>query len=354
MQELLGRIARLDPSASLGLRVIACFDELVVGNVNTRALLAAAASLAGCTAGFHQDQPPRTLRVSPRGEVLAPGAGVPVPTASATADGLTVWLEREGSALANDAIILERLALAVRIRHGRARSGSDHRRDLGRLVDAEVAVEERLASGAALGLTSGQRYRLVVAPLFAVWERHPSGPEDVVPTLHGPIHAVVVRDLRREDGEDLRASPIGVGVATGITELHHSFRTAMVALRLCDPPRVPTVHADEYGGLVSLLADAPDTGAHPDADRLDELSEHAWGGPTIEAVIRSSSIRQAARAAGVHHSTMQARVETLTRVLGFDPFDGFGKPRLGTAYLVWRLRRSRVLDLPAPVARTVP
>ena len=47
MQELLGRIARLDPSASLGLRVIACFDELVVGNVNTRALLSAAASLSG-------------------------------------------------------------------------------------------------------------------------------------------------------------------------------------------------------------------------------------------------------------------------------------------------------------------
>ena len=40
MQELLGRIARLDPSASLGRRVIACFDELIVGNVNTRALLA--------------------------------------------------------------------------------------------------------------------------------------------------------------------------------------------------------------------------------------------------------------------------------------------------------------------------
>ena len=38
MQELLGRIARLDPNSSLGLRVIACFDELIVGNVNTRAL----------------------------------------------------------------------------------------------------------------------------------------------------------------------------------------------------------------------------------------------------------------------------------------------------------------------------
>ena len=97
MQELLGRIARLDPSASLGLRVIACFDELVVGNVNTRALLSAAASLAGCAAGFHQDQPVRSLRVNPRGEVLRDPTA-PVPGTATTADGLSVWLERVGDA----------------------------------------------------------------------------------------------------------------------------------------------------------------------------------------------------------------------------------------------------------------
>lgn len=51
MQELLGRIAALDPDASLGIRVIACFDELILGDVNTRGLLATAASLAGCPAG---------------------------------------------------------------------------------------------------------------------------------------------------------------------------------------------------------------------------------------------------------------------------------------------------------------
>lgn len=67
MQELLGRIARIDPNSSLGLRVIACFDELIVGNVNTRALLAAAASLAGCTAGFRESGSQAEMRVSPRG-----------------------------------------------------------------------------------------------------------------------------------------------------------------------------------------------------------------------------------------------------------------------------------------------
>ena len=65
-------------------------------------------------------------------------------------------------------------------------------------------------------------------------------------------------------------------------------------------------------------------------------------------MVRSHSLRQAARAAGVHHSTMQSRLETVTATLGFDPFEGYGRTRLGTAYLVWRLRHSRVLDLPAP------
>ena len=109
---------------------------------------------------------------------------------------------------------------------------------------------------------------------------------------------------------------------------------------------------DEYGGLIGLLADAPAASAQPDADRLAELEAHGWGAATIEAVIHSQSVRQAARLAGVHHSTMQTRIDTITTLLGFDPFDGFGKPRLGTAYLVWRLRRSRVLELPSPTKET--
>ena len=52
MQELLARLKALDPNASLALRIIACFDELVRGGVNIHGLLGAAASLAGCVAGY--------------------------------------------------------------------------------------------------------------------------------------------------------------------------------------------------------------------------------------------------------------------------------------------------------------
>ncbi|MFC5995931.1 helix-turn-helix domain-containing protein [Pseudonocardia hispaniensis] len=350
MQDLLGRLAALDPEASLGLRVIACFDELIVGNVNTRALLSAAAALAGCTAGFHQERPARTVRVTPKGELCPKGELRPIPGAPPahgveSGDGLTVWLERTGSAHANDAIILERLALAIRLRHGRGRRDLDNRRDLGTLLDASVSVEDRHDAAARLGLSAKRSYRVVAAPLFATWRHHPAGPEDVVPTPFGPIHALVLAN----DHEAVDARPSGTGVPTRPEHLHRSFRTALVALRLCAPPEVCSVDADQYGGLIAILADAPADGHQPDVDLLDRIIAHSWGAATLDALVRAGSVRQAARLSGVHHSTMQARLDSIEEILGFHPFDGWGRTRLGVAYLVWRLRHSRVLDLPAPV-----
>ncbi len=340
MQELLGRISALDPDASLGLRVIACFDELIVGRVNTRGLLAAAASLAGCTAGFHQERTGRAMRVSPRGEIEAPGA--PRGRTLPAAEGLTVWLERPGEPHVNDAIILERLALAVSVRLGDAAREPDSRRDLGLLLDPAVPEEDRLVAGAALGLAPGARYRAVAAPLFATWDVHPAGPEDVVPTPFGPIHVRLVA----HDHPPVCASPSGTGSAEPADRLPESFRTALVALRLCDPPGTPAVCADEYGGLLGLLAESRPDARQPDVDVLDGIVAHPWGRDTLDALVRAGTVRQAARLCGVHHSTMQARLDLIVHALGFDPLDGLGRTRLGIAYLGWRLRASRVLELP--------
>lgn len=353
MQELLGRISALDPQASLGLRVIACFDELIIGNVNTRALLSAAASLSGCNAGYRRDLPPRSLRVSPRGEIVAPDDGPPTPgsCSAITAEGLTVWIERDGEPHANDAIVLERLALAVRIRLGGGRREIDGRRDLGLLLDPTVPTETRRLAAARLNLVSTARYRVIAAPLFAVWDEHPSGAEDVVATPYGSIHALVVP----HDHAPVPARPIGTGPATDVDHLHRSFRTAVVALRLCDPEVAPSVLADDYGGLVGLLADLPLDSDLPDVDSLDAIMSHPWGSTTVDALVRTSSVRQAARNAGVHHSTLQTRLDTIIAELGYDPLDnGIGRTRFGLASLVWRLRNSRVLELPAPTTSSSP
>ena len=74
MQELLGRIANLDPQASLGLRVITCFDELMVGEVNSRALAAAAAAPARLPGRVSQRRQEQTARAS-----IRQGARAPVP-----------------------------------------------------------------------------------------------------------------------------------------------------------------------------------------------------------------------------------------------------------------------------------
>lgn len=352
MQELLGRISRLDPSASLGLRVIACFDELIVGNVNTRALLAAAASLAGCTAGFRPSGAHGTsLRVTPKGDLAAAPAPPPrEDLRTQGGEGMTVWLEREEAPWANDAIILERVALALRIRHGRGQREIDNRRHLGMLTDRTSSPEERLEASGALGLVAARRYRIVAAPLFAVWEGRPGGPEDVIGTRFGPIHAVVVPENLATGGEHFRASPCGIGVATPANGLDRSFRTAVVALRLCDPPREPMIVADNYGGLIELLGEVEEN-QHGHADSLAAIAEHPWGLETVAALVMTQTVREAARVLSVHHSTLQTRCDTIRSDLGFDPLQGFGRTRLGTAYLMHRLSRSTVLDLPAPGAR---
>jgi hypothetical protein len=285
------------------------------------------------------------IRVTPRGELVDGPTAPPPAGSSITHDGLTVWIDRTGPPQANDPIVLERLALAVRIRHGRGRRELEHRRELGLLLDRTVPVEDRRAAAARVNLTPGVRYRVVAAPLFAVWDDHPTGTEDVVATPYGSIHALVVP----HDHGPVAASPCGTGVAVPVEHLHRSFRTAVVALRLCAPPAIPAVRADDYGGLVGLLADAPADTDLPDVDSLDAVMAHAWGPATLDALVRAGSVRQAARLAGVHHSTLQARLGSITAEIGFDPFDdGIGRTRLGLAYLVWRLRNSRVLDLPAP------
>jgi hypothetical protein len=86
----------------------------------------------------------------------------------------------------------------------------------------------------------------------------------------------------------------------------------------------------------------------PDVELLEEVMSHSWACSTLDALIRSGSARQMARLCGVHHSTLQTRVDAVREMVGFDPFDGLGRTRLGIAYLVWRLRHSRVLDMPAP------
>jgi hypothetical protein len=344
MQELLARLKALDPNACLALRIIACFDELVRGGVNIEGLLGAAASLSGCVAGYAGRQPERTIRVSPDGQTLKGSAASGRESGLAT-DGMTVWLERQGPSHVNDAMILERLALALAIRSGH--QAEDPLRRLGDLLDPNVDVGLRHSTAAKLGLAPHLRYRVATLPLFATWKQHRHLLEDVVQTRFGPLHVC----LLRAEVKHIDASPCGIGVAVGIDDLHRSMATALVSLRLCSVPDLPVVVADDYGGLVDLLAQSSVDRPLLDVEELESVMRHSWAAQTLDAVIRSASIRDAARIAGVHHSTMQARLETIRDLLSFDPLDGIGRTRVGLAFLAWRVRHSSALVLPPPTGR---
>ncbi|UFS60823.1 helix-turn-helix domain-containing protein [Subtercola endophyticus] len=345
MQELLGRLRALDPGAVISLRVIACFDELIVGGVNSQALLSAAASLTGCVVGFSIDSPARAMRVSPQGEQLAGDALVPSDVRLKWSDGaLSVWLEREGDPHANDALIIERLSLALRVRYDRSGS-ADPRRDLGLMVDADVDEDRRFEAAARQGLSQSTRYRFVVAPLFATWRTHPAAREDVISTSSGPLHTLIVQQTTTT----VEAEPVGIGQAAFVSDFPRAFRTAVVALRLTQLPDTPVVLADDYGGLLDVLAELPAGYEPADVPAVASIAGHPWGPVTLDALVRTASVREAARVAGIHHSTMTTRVQLVTETLGFEPLDGVGRLRLGLAYLLWRLHRSSTLTLPAPV-----
>lgn len=145
------------------------------------------------------------MRVDPSGELVNGPVGHK--TSADASDGMTVWLERDGEPGGNDAIILERLAISVRIRHARGLRDIDGRRHMGLLLDAGVSGEERQLAAASLNLSPTGTYRVVAAPLFAIWTEHPAAPEDVVPTRFGPMHALVVP----VDTATLKAGPCGSG-----------------------------------------------------------------------------------------------------------------------------------------------
>lgn len=342
MQELLGRLTALDPAASHSLRVIACFDELIAGDVGVRGLLAAGAALAGRPVGLRRGAV--VTRIDRRGEPL-PSAGVPTETHSVI-DDTDVWVDDTSAATAAlDAIILERLALALMIRLDRRRSASVPPRDLTVVLDSSVPLEDRQLAAIRLGLVSNASYRVVVAPLTATWSHHPRGPEDVVSTSVGPVHAAVV-DLAAEPA----ATPMGIGIATGVDDLARSFRTGLIALRLFDEVSGQPSRADEFGGLAELLADLPeDRSGGGDQAGIELVTLHVWGPSTLDALVRAGSVREAARLTNVHHSTMTDRVDIVAQTLGFDPLSGIGRTRLGLAYLRWRVRTSRVLEFQPPM-----
>ena len=363
MKELAGRLTALDPDAGAAVRVIAYFDRLAESRAGLEALVRGAAVLAGCPARLVDPERRVHVRVEPDG-TRRDGAAAPDPAwpcARVSPGGAALlWLERgadggpaggpaakglgvrgdrdvaqENAAARKvtaapgvvDAVILERAAGAVRLvlDRTRGRAPADDPALVETLLDATAPEPARLHAARRLGLDLAAPAR-ALAPLNGLPRVIPAG---VRPATPGP-------GLGR----------LGVGPAVPVPELPRSWAGARTALRFTaegtpQDPGPSVVHADQLGGI-ALLADLVAPGSEPPADvrALEAAAATApWLPATLYAVASTPSLRAAAAAINVHHSTLQDRLAQAEHLLGWPVRTPEGRLRLHLALTMRRLAR---------------
>jgi len=329
MQDLLGRLTALDPDASETLKVVSYFDTLVARGVGVESMLRGAAVLSGATVGQRDTR--QIVRVRADGvrvEPVDPGDRWMLRESGTDS---VAWIEREGEPHTNDAMILERLTIALGILRAR------------RAGDAESAVELAISSFAGEGERASalSRLRLTPEPMRLIASppdpvpspRHPSA---VVATRHGLTRATIVpAEITAEEvwtaPSDLR---VGLGTAGQGEHLPNSWAEALIAVRLTTAAE-PVIVAEDLGAFL-LIAGAADSGElHPDAASLGRVD--ARSRELLDAVVDEQSVRAAAVRLGRHHSSVQDRLTALIEQLGYDPRTPRGQMRFVTARMLLQL-----------------
>lgn len=315
MQELVGRLTALDPEASETLKVVTYFDALVGAGAGLDALLRAASTLTGVTAGMRLRD--RVNRRDPGGHRVDGEAAIRSPHREI--EGGEVWLERGDGRHVNDEMVIERLALAVTLTLARHQPEAA----LEVAVDVGRPAPERLAALSRLRIDPDARVRAVALPLDV--DEPGSIP---FATGRGLVRALV------DDGRRVLPARGGVGTWVSADRLPESWDAATIALRLTDAAH-PLVDATSLGALL-LVVRGFDPAAPPhDVRVLAALDPRSRA--VLHALATNESTRAAATVLGMHHSTAQARHESLSRDLGYDPRSPLGRARYLAAELLLRL-----------------
>jgi hypothetical protein len=317
MKDLAVRLAALDADAGAALRVIAYFDSLVEARAGLQSIVRGAAVLADCPVRLTDDERRVRIRVTAAG-VSAWLDEAPAPEWMSTTSGTaTLWLERAGSPGPVDAMILERAAGAARAvldrTRGRAPAADPASAEL--IVDASAPADVRLQAARRLGLAESA-YVIALPTEIRV--------------LSGPLPKLPGR--------------AGIGPPAAILDLPASGTAARVALRFAaegtdQDPGPQVVHAAELGAL-ALLAQVGDQSSAPDVKALEHAAAAApWMLTTLHTMAASISLRAAATALRVHHSTLQDRITHAEHLLGWNVRAPQGRLRLQLALALRRLHR---------------
>lgn len=372
MKGLLLRLSMVDADAEAAVRVIAYFDGLMEQRATPAALVRSVAALAECPAGWASPGA-EPLRLGPTGKPVS--ADVPVVESGGVDLGAQgrVWLERNSDPGPLDDLVLERFAMSARVltRMERRPSAPDLADPaLVELVLAErAAVEDRSRALRLLGLDAA----LPVRVLAVSAPGRDAGAEAVGLVARGrPLRAVrvavvgaaaavllqprvgaatLVDDLRAaltdrvlERGTGGAALRVGVGGPAPPLEARSSWLQARLALRFTVPGAAQDAAVIEHAalGALALLADLPPERlrAEPDVAALQAMAETESGAldvATLEAFCRTGSLRQAAVALHLHHSSVAARLAHVEDALGWRLDEPQGRFRARMALLARRL-----------------
>jgi len=331
MHLVISTLSRADPSFGEAVRVIPRFDDLIEGRAGIAPIIRAVAVLTGSAARIVEPRYGIALRADVTGHVQpveepANPRWITAPLAPNGAPGF--WLERVGTCTLLEAMVLDRAAFATRAALDRTRRADhasrslDYQAAMETLLDRKARESSRRKAADVLRFPPGTRVRAVA-----------------VAGVAGHIELATSDPIRWQTTR----KRTGIGPAAEVLDLPQSWDQARIALRFAaddtDNDPGPTVMlADELGGL-SLLADAVDPAATP-PDVL-ALESAASARPdnlrTLVEFTRHNSLRLAAAALFVHHSTLQSRLGTIEQSLGWSVRDSQGRLRVQIALMVRRL-----------------
>lgn len=330
MHFIVAELDALAPDAGAAARVITKFDELLESGASLEGILSVASVLTGCTSRLVHADYGVHLRVGADGKVAdtLPSLDPRWPCAPLAPGGPpAIWLEQVSPCSMTEAMVLDRAAFTVREVLRRTRSGAGNAVTspslLELLFDPEADVDDRLHAARLMQLHGTTAYRAVVTPA--------DGLGSVVAEKDGP-RAGSQSGQRR-----------GVGPAVPVLDLPRSAGLARTALRFTaedteSDPGPSTVLADEISSLI-LVAKAFDPSDPPaDVQALAHAARLAsWVLRTLERYTSHSSLRLAAEALYVHHSTLQNRLTIIEKDLGWSVRDPQGRLRIQLALALRRL-----------------
>jgi hypothetical protein len=371
---LLLRLSSLDADAAAAMRVIAHFQALLSdGAVDPVVLVRSTAGLAQCPAGLELADG-RRVRFASDGVAL-PGVPGHVSGSVDLRPAGRVWLERDGAEGPFDALLLEWMAIAARV-GGRGRSVPSPQAADPALVELVLSEREAIADRTRalrlLGLHPGLPLRVVAVSgdagadpgmeaviLLARCEL----PAEVRVATVGPLAAGLVqphdgtdspaarlreamaerRHERLPGGERSRGLRLGVGGSVAPAQAGASWAQARIALRFAvtGVPEEEVADHDALGPL-ALLAEVPAVRlrSEPGVRALAELSAQDGGALSLAALAafcRTGSLRQAAAALHLHHSSVAARLSGVETALGWRLRDPNDRLRAQLALYAWRL-----------------